>query len=433
MSHSPHGHRSILAGLALGALAGAAANALAREDEGVELLVSRAVDAVAYPVGQVFLRLLFLVVVPLVFASLAAGVARLGDVEKLGRLGARTLAFFLVTMSLSAVLGIFAMDVFRPGTGFDESARAGLVIGSGEAVAKVESAAAARSTDSLRGVVTEILDAFLPRNVLKAAVEMQMLPLVVFALVFGAALSLLEERRRTPLLDFFDAIVGTMERIVGFAMKLAPIAVFCLIFATIAQFGVELLGKLAFYVAIVLVCYLIQLFLLYPVLVVIFARMNPRVFLQRIAPVMVTAFATSSSSATLPTSLRVAQTELGIRGPVAGFVLPLGATMNMCGTALFEGAAVLFVAQVFQVDLSLADQALVVLLCVLSSVGAAGVPGGSLPLMMIVMDQVGVPPDGIGIILGVDRLLDMGRTVVNVSGDLACAAYIERVERERLA
>jgi DAACS family dicarboxylate/amino acid:cation (Na+ or H+) symporter len=222
-----------------------------------------------------------------------------------------------------------------------------------------------------------------------------------------------------------------MVTIVGFAMKLAPYAVFCLIFGVTARFGLGLLQKLGLYVGIILVCYVIQLVVLYPVLLTLLARRNPWEFLRNAMPVMVTAFSTSSSNATLPTSIRVAQESLGIRPQIAGFVLPLGATMNMNGTALFEGAVVLFVAQVFGIELSLGTQAMVVGMCVLTAIGAAGVPGGSLPLLMGVMAQAGVPPDGIAIVLGVDRILDMGRTVTNVMGDQVCAAYIERVDAQR--
>jgi len=224
-----------------------------------------------------------------------------------------------------------------------------------------------------------------------------------------------------------------MVAIVNLLMSLAPLAVFCLIFAVTAKFGLALFAKLGMYVALVLACYLIQLFVLYPVLIRVLARRAPVDFLRRSVPIIATAFSTSSSSATIPTSLRVSQEALGVRSSIAGFVIPLGATMNMNGTALFEGAVVLFLAQIFGVELSLATQALVVMLCVFTAIGAAGVPGGSLPLLMLVCEQAGIPGEGIAIILGVDRLLDMGRTVINVMGDVTCAAYVEAVERRAAA
>jgi DAACS family dicarboxylate/amino acid:cation (Na+ or H+) symporter len=426
--HGPS-HWLILLGLLLGAVAGVVANGLAAASPQIRSIVDWLADAVAHPIGQVFLRLLFVAVVPLVFASLAGGVARLGDYKKLGLVGARTLAFFLLTSAFSVVLGIAAMRGFAPGSGFDPLVRAELMEAFAGDAARYQEVAEARAPETLRGQVDQVLDSVLPRNVLDAVVRMQMLPLIAFSLLFGAALTALAESRRRLMLDWLDALADAMVAIVTIAMRLAPAAVFCLIFAVTARFGFDVLGKLSLFVALVLGAYLVQLFVLYPLLVRILGRRRPGSFLRQAVPVMATAFSTSSSNATLPTSIRVAETEMGVRPAVAGFVLPLGATMNMNGTALFEGAVVLFLAQIFGVELSLLQQAQVVVLCVLASVGAAGVPGGSLPLLMIVLHQFRVPPEGIAIVLGVDRLLDMGRTVVNVTGDLACATYVEAVER----
>jgi DAACS family dicarboxylate/amino acid:cation (Na+ or H+) symporter len=523
MANAGSAHNRILVGLAAGAVCGVVANVATQDSERGREVLGVAIDAVAFPVGQVFLRLLFVVVMPLVFASIAVGVTGLGDLKRLGGMGARTLAFFLFTSAASAVLGIGALHLVKPGVGFDAATvaelqakyagdtaglaakrsgdssgdfltrldrtgkrvddlrgrvdglagevdtlgadvRAGRVgdspgdgtepgtgpgdgtgdgaepgtgsgdgAGAGAGAAAGSVGAAAPAPVSLKARVTQILDMFLPRNLGAAVVEMQMIPLIVFALVLGAALLSLEERKRTALVTVLEAIGDAMVVVVGFAMKLAPYAVFCLIFGVTAQFGLAILQKLGLYFVLIVGCYLVQLFGLYPLLIALVARRSPLEFLKRAAPVMVTALSTSSSSATLPTSLRVAKESLGIRPQVAGFVLPLGATMNMNGTALFEGAVVLFVAQVFGIELSLEQQALVVGMCVLTAIGAAGVPGGSLPLLMGVMAQVGVPPEGIAIVLGVDRVLDMGRTVVNVMGDQVCAAYIERVEAGRAA
>jgi DAACS family dicarboxylate/amino acid:cation (Na+ or H+) symporter len=231
--------------------------------------------------------------------------------------------------------------------------------------------------------------------------------------------------RRAPVVAALDAVSDAMTWIVGAAMRLAPVAVACLIFVATSRFGLALLGRLSVFVALVLGLYAVQLLVLYPALVAALARRRPFAFLRGCLPIMATAFSTSSSNATLPTSIEVCTRDLGIRPAVASFVLPLGATVNMNGTALFEGCVVLFVAQVFGVELSLAQQGLVLVLCVLSAIGVAGVPGGSLPLLMVVMAQVGVPAEGIALVLGVDRLLDMGRTVVNVMGDVVTAAYVE--------
>jgi len=424
-------HRKVLIGLVLGGIVGAIANVWAGEDSDRRSMVGFAADAVAHPIGQVFLRILFLVVVPLVFASLAVGVANLGDLRKLGRLGGRTLLIFLVTTVFSAVLGITLMHTVQPGTGFDDATRQSLMAQFSSSAAEVQSKIEFTPDLTTIDRVNKVLDWFLPRNVLGAITRMEMLPLIVLALFFGAALTQIAEARRQQMVAWLETVAEAMVGVVGFAMKLAPYAVFCLVYSVVSKFGLDLLQKLALYVVVVLVGYVIVLFVFYPILIATLARRSPVDFMRRAIPIMVTAFSTSSSSATLPTSLRVTQQDLGIRPQVSGFVLPLGATMNMNGTALFEGCVVLFVAQVFGIDLSLGQQALVIVLCVFSAIGAAGVPGGALPLIMTVMAQVGVPPDGIAIVLGVDRLLDMGRTVVNVMGDVVCCGYVERSESMR--
>lgn len=426
-------HRKVLIGLALGVVVGALANVWAGADAERRSIVAFLADAVAHPIGQVFLRILFLVVVPLVFASLAVGVANLGDLKKLGRIGGRTLGFFFLTTAFAAVLGIGQMHLVQPGSGFDEETRRSLMEQFASNAADYGSKAEFQGDLTTIERVNKVLDWFLPRNVLGAITRMDMLPLIVLALFFGAALTQIGEARRRAMSDWLETVAEAMVTVVGFAMKLAPYAVFCLVYSVVAKFGLELLQKLALYVVVVLVGYCVLVFVFYPLLIALLARRSPLEYMRRAIPIMVTAFSTSSSNATLPTSLRVAQADLGIRPQVAGFVLPLGATMNMNGTALFEGCVVLFVAQVFGVELSIGQQALVILLCVVSAIGAAGVPGGALPLIMTVMAQVGVPPDGIAIVLGVDRLLDMGRTVVNVMGDVVCCAYVERAESTRAA
>jgi DAACS family dicarboxylate/amino acid:cation (Na+ or H+) symporter len=425
-------HQRVLIGLFAGAAVGAAANLWAGVDAGRRAHVALVADGVAHPVGQLFLRLLFLVVVPLVFASLSVGVAQLGDLGRVGRMGARTVAFVLVTLSFSAGLGILLVRLFRPGVGFDQATRESLMQSFAGEAAKLEARSQAQHSASTLEAVNRVLDAILPRNVLLAIVDMEMLPLIALALLFGAALTLLDAERRARMTAWLETVGEAMVRIVGLAMKLAPYAVFCLIFAVVSKFGLDLLQKLFFYVALTLAGYLLQVVLLYPAILRLACGRSALEFYRGSIPAIATAFSTSSSSATLPTTLRVAQEDLRVRPAVANFVLPLGATMNMNGTALFEGALVLFLAQIFGVDLTLGQSVLVVVLCVFAAIGAAGVPGGSLPLVMIVMDQVGVPPGGIAIVLGVDRLLDMGRTVVNVLGDLVCAAYVEHAEPDEL-
>ncbi len=430
MSSSHDNSMKIMIALAAGAAAGIIANLTVAGNDGAKEYLNLLIDTVAHPVGQIFLRMLFIVVVPLVFASLASGVAGLGDLSKLGRLGGRTLLMFLITSAFSATVGITLLEVVRPGDGFDPAAREVLMQSYATQTKEIESRTGSVVAPGALGVVNQLLDMFFPRNITKAIVNMDMIPLIVFSLLLGAALTKIAERKRDAMIQWLDAWTETMITIVGFAMKLAPYAVFCLIFSVTARFGLDLLQKLGLYVLLILLGYAIVLFVFYPILLKILTKRNPIEFLRDASPIMITAFSLSSSNGTLPTTIRVSETALGIRPKIASFVLPLGATMNMNGTALFEGAVVLFIAQVFGIDLSVGQQILVVALCVISAVGVAGVPGASLPLLMIVMAQVGVPPDGLAIILGVDRILDMGRTVINVMGDVVCAAYINEVEEK---
>ncbi len=421
-------HWLILAGLVMGAACGAVAHRVADRVPEWQRALDFINTSILNPIGQIFLRLLFLVVVPLVFASLAAGVARLGDPGRLGRVAGRALVLFAITSTTATMIGLFAMNILQPGVGFDPIIRGELMEAFGAEAVRIEEGGSLGGDRALP-VVMQVIDATLPRNILGAIVQMQMLPLIAFSLLLGVALGVQPSERRLRAVEFFDILGDAMVFIVSLAMRLAPIAVFCLIFVVVARFGGELLWKLAQYVAVVLVCYAIVILLLYPLLLSVLARRNPWHVLRACVPVMVTAFSTSSSNATLPTTMQFSQRDLGVRREVSGFVLPLGATINMNGTALFEGCAVLFIAQVFGIDLPISDQILVLVLCVISSVGVAGVPGGSLPLLMAVMAQVGVPPTGIALILGVDRLLDMGRTVVNVMGDVVAAVCVEEAMR----
>lgn len=416
--------------LALGAVVGIIANVSVAGNDGAKEILNSLINTVAHPVGQIFLRMLFIVVVPLVFASLASGVAGLGDLSKLGRLGSRTLMMFLITSAFSATIGITLLEVVRPGDGFDPVAREMLMKSYASQATEIQSKTGDVVATGTLAVVNQLLDLFIPRNITKAITEMQMIPLIVFSLLLGAALTKIAEDKRDAMLKWLDAWTESMITIVGFAMKLAPYAVFCLIFGVTARFGLDLLQKLGIFVFLILFGYATVLFVFYPFLLTILTKRNPIEFMRNASPIMITAFSLSSSNGTLPTTIRVSETSLGIRPKIASFVLPLGATMNMNGTALFEGAVVLFIAQVFGIELSILQQILIVALCVISAVGVAGIPGASLPLLMIVMAQVGVPPDGLAIILGVDRILDMGRTVVNVMGDVVCAAYINEVEEK---
>jgi len=409
-------HTKILLGLILGALAGGLANALFPGAGWVGWIA----DNLAGPVGQIFLRMLFMTVVPIVFISITLGVAGIGDMRTLGRLGGRTMGYFALSTTLAAIIGLTLVNTLRPGGGVDPATR--------DALMATYSTNAESLTTPEFGVSTFVN--IVPRNPVAAAADMDMLGLIFFALVLGAALTMIPRERSAPVVSVLEGLGDAVIKIIDLAMKLAPYGVFGLIFVMTSRFGWGLLSQLGMYVVVVLLGLAIHGTLGVSFLVKTFGRMNPIRFWKSIDAPFITAFSTSSSMATLPTSISTAETELGVSPKIAGFVLPLGATMNMNGTSLYEGVTILFLAQVFGVDLSLGTQVIVVILAVLTAIGAAGVPGGSIPLMMVVMQTVGVPPEGIAIILGVDRILDMSRTTLNVSGDLSASVYIDRIDRE---
>jgi DAACS family dicarboxylate/amino acid:cation (Na+ or H+) symporter len=406
-------------GLIAGAVTGGIANRLLREGPALDWLV----DNLAQPVGQVFLRLLFMVVVPLVFTSLVLGVTGLGDLSRLGRISRRTFGLFLLTTTAAGALGLLLVNAVGPGNAIDPAVRAGLMEQfAGQAGEQVEAAAA-----SDFGVHTFVN--IVPRNPLDAAARGDMLGLVFFSVIFGVALARIGTERAQPLLAVISSIGGAVEVLIGLAMKLAPIGVAALIFSVTARFGFELLASLGLYVATVLGGLALHQFGALTLVARALAGVRPADLMRRARALLVTAFSTSSSNATLPTTIRTARDEFGVAPGVAGFVLPLGATMNMNGTALFEGVTVLFLAQAFGVEMSLATQAMVLVLVVLTAVGASGVPSGSIPLLIVVLETVGVPGEGIALVLGVDRILDMARTVPNVTGDLVTSIVVDRWER----
>jgi DAACS family dicarboxylate/amino acid:cation (Na+ or H+) symporter len=421
-------HTKILLGLVLGAVCGLAVNLFGPRLEGaLEGAAGRPVPVTAWvltyvmdPVGQIFLRLLLMTVVPLVFASLAVGVARLGDLRRLGRVGAKTFAFFVASMSLAVVIGLTLVNTVRPGADLPAETRQHLL--------QTYGGQAREKTAAPTGFGVQTFVNIVPRNPIRAAADMDMLGIIFFALLVGVGVTTLSPHRSELMVQILDGIGDVMVFIITLAMKLAPFGVFALIFAVTSRFGIDLLRQLAVYVLVVLAGLAIQMFGTLSVLVRLLAGISPLTFFSRVRNVIITAFSTSSSNATLPTSLKTAEEELGIPPQLAGFVLPLGATMNMNGTALFEGVTAVFLAQVFGVPLGLGEQAIVVVLSVLTAIGAAGVPGGSIPLLAMVLTSVGVPAEGIAIIIGVDRLLDMCRTTLNVVGDLAAAAFVTRSE-----
>jgi len=412
-------HTKVLLGLVTGALLGVAANVTLG---GEHAFVVAANKYVAGPIGQIFLRMLFMIVVPLVFASIALGVAGLGDLRRVGRVGGKAIGYFLVTTALAAALGLVAVNIFQPGNQLPEQVRAELLATyADDASSKVE--AAATSNFGIETLVNIV-----PRNPLRAAVDLDLLGLIFFGFIFGAALTMIAAERAKPMVAVLESLNDVVIKVVEFAMRLAPYGVTGLIFGVTSRFGWALLAPLGSYVAVVLGALLVHAIVTNGIILRMLIGISPKLFFSRIRSSIVTAFSTSSSSATLPTNLAVIEQNVGVPPSIAGFVLPIGSTMCMNGTALFEGITVLFLAQVFGVSLDLGQQVAVVVMSVLTAVGAAGVPGGSIPLLVGVLAMFRIPPEGIAIILGVDRILDMSRTTVNVIGDMCATTWVAKSE-----
>ena len=412
-------HTKILLGLVIGATLGVAMNVLlGGRHPTVEFLNKY----IAGPVGQIFLRMLFMIVVPLVFASISLGVAGLGDIRRVGRVGSKAIGYFLVTTAIAATLGLFVVNTVRPGTRLDPAVRADLLrTYAQDATSKVE--AAATSTFGIETLVNIV-----PRNPLKAAVDLDLLALIFFGLIFGAALTMIAAEMARPMVRWLEALNEVVIKIVEFAMRLAPYGVTALIFGVTSRFGWALLAPLGAFVAAVMGALIFHAFVTNSIILRLLVGLSPRLFFSRIRASMITAFSTSSSSATLPTNLAVIERNVGVPPKIAGFVLPIGSTMCMNGTALFEGITVIFLCQVFGVNLSLGQEIVVVIMSVLTAVGAAGVPGGSIPLLVGILTMFGVPGEGIAIVLGVDRILDMSRTTVNVIGDMIATTWVAKSE-----
>jgi len=426
-------HTKILIGLLVGATLGLAANAA---NSRIDLdALFHTTDALGHAlriaefIGKIFLRLVLMVVLPLIVSALALGVLELGDVRKLGRIGLRTLLLTLVLSISSVAIGITLVNAIAPGRSLPQEQREFLQ----EKYAK-DALAAEKQAKAAKPLLNMLLD-IIPANPLQEMVGALdgsspgngMLAVMFFALIVGIAISLTPERTGT-LVNVLEGLFDVSMVIIGFAMRLAPYCVACLVFKVTAELGVDILKTLFWFVLTVLAGLGLQMFVVYPLMLATVARRRPLQFFRDVSEATFTAFGTSSSNATLPTALRVAQENLGLPREIARFVLTIGATGNQNGTALYEGVVVLFLAQVFGVELTVAQQITVVLMSVLAGVGTAGVPGGSIPLIIVVLTSVGVPADGIGIIMGIDRILDMCRTTLNVTGDLVLATCVARAE-----
>src|SRR5215213_1911986 len=419
-------HTKILIGLVVGVIAGIAVNRLVGGDHP---RVVWFVDNITQPVGQLFLRLLLMIVVPLVFSSLVVGVAGIGDIRKLGRVGLKSFGYCLVISAISVFIGITLANTIKPGRRLDPNTSAALQQRyATDATKTVEAAKQATNTSK---PLMQVVETIVPKNpffAISGKEDPNMLHLMFFALIIGIAITLLPLTVTTPFLRVLEGLYEITAKIIEMIMKFAPYAVACLLFNNTARFGLDLLQALAWFVVTVLLGLSLHMFGVYSLSIYFLSRISPLEFFRRIKTVILTAFSTSSSNATLPTALRVSEQNLGVPPEINSFVLTVGATANQNGTALYEGVTVLFLAQLAGVDLTLGQQLMVVYLAILGGIGTAGVPSGSIPFIIGILATIGVNPALIAIILGVDRILDMCRTTLNVAGDLTAATFVARSE-----
>ena len=413
-------HWKMVIGFLVGTIGGLICNLWFAHAGWLDVLITYVAD----PVGQIFLRLLFMLVIPLVFSALVLGVVEIGNPKSLGRIGLKTLLWIMGVTTIAVMIGLVVVNVIQPGVGLPEEQRNMLIAQAMEhGGAIVEKSRTAPS-----GI--ELLLNIIPKNPIAAAANGELISVMFFALMFGIGATVLRTHGTHYFVEVNEGIYDICLRLIDWVIRLAPYAVAALLFSITARLGIDVLIQLARFVGTVVLALSIHFFVVFPILLWTLGRMSPLKFWKAAQPAIVTAFSTSSSSATLPTTLMVAEERLGVPRQVGRFVCTLGATANMNGTALFEGITVLFLAQFYGVELALGQQLMVLLLCVMGGIGAAGVPGGSLPVIAMILVMFGIPPEGIGLILGVDRLLDMCRTTVNVTGDLVGSVVVGRGEPE---
>ena len=411
----------MLAGFAIGLAAGLIAYSFARDAAWVTFITTY----ITGPIGQVFLRLLFMLVIPLLFSALVVGISEMGEIKSLKRVGLRTLLYTVLVSAIAVAVSLATVNLLQPGAGVDKAAANSMLADSAGKAGEIVKKGAEQPSG---------IDAFInivPNNLVEVmGSNSAILSVMFFALFFGIGLLLTETPAARTLQRGFQGLFDVTMRLIMIVIKLAPIAVACFMFNLAALFGWDLLIRLSAYVGTVLVALGIQMFIVFPLLLKWLGKKSPLLFFRQTQEASVMAFSTASSNATLPTSLRVAETKLKLPPRISRFVLTIGATANQNGTAMFEGVTVIFLAQFFGIDLSLSQQLMVMAVCILGGIGTAGVPAGSLPVVALILAMVGINPEAIALVLGVDRFLDMCRTTLNVVGDLVAAQVISAHEPE---
>lgn len=420
----------ILFGLVVGALLGLIVERTVTDPEAIKTLQWWLANVIQ-PIGRLFIRIIFMIVIPLIFSAIVLGVAEIGDVRKLGRVGLKSVFFTLLLSGTSVLLGITLVNVLKPGKQLSAETKQALT-------EKYQSEAKPRVEQGTKNTpLADTLLGLIPQNPLAEAVNAftpnyaggGLISVMIFSLFFGVAMAMAPPERVAALTGMLHGVFEVSMRIIDFAMLLAPIGVACLGFSLTATLGLDILRSLGFYAGVVIFGLALHQFGTYSLFLKFVGGKSPGLFFRQVQEAMLTAFSTSSSNATLPVSIRVAEENLKLPPQISRFVLTVGASANQNGTALYEGVTVLFLAQVFGVDLSITQQVVVALMCIMAGLGTAGVPGGSLPLVVGVLVTIGVPGESIAIILGIDRLLDMCRTTLNVTGDLVCAVLVSKGEK----
>ena len=363
------------------------------------------------PIGTLFLNMIKMLIVPLVFSSLVVGAASIGDPKTLGRIGGKTMLYYLLTTGIAIVIGLVLANIIKPGIGL----------------------AIPADLEANAAEVPSIMDTLLnliPAAPLKSIVNGDILQIIVFALFMGIAATMLPKEKSKPFIDFFDSVAEIMYKITAFVMEFAPFGVFALIVPVTASFGLDVLLPLAKVIIGVYIGCVLHAVIVYSTAVRTFSKVKPLQFFRGIAPAAITAFTTTSSAGTLPVTIKNTRENFNVSEQVASFVLPLGATINMDGTALYQGVCTIFIAQVFGIDLTLSQMGIIVLTATLGSIGTAGVPGAGLIMLTLVLQSVGLPLEGLALVAGIDRILDMARTSVNIIGDASCAVIVAATEGE---
>lgn len=424
-------HTKIFIGMLTGIVLGWLVRQLNLPADQVQLIVSW-----VEPIGKLFMNLVFMMVIPLILSALILGVAEIGDLRRLGRMGGSLLKYTLIVSFVAVMIGVLMVNIFNPGKKISPDTRHYLI----EEYSTEAHRAQQFSEENKKKTIGDVLVNLVPKNPIY---EMShafdtnnkgggLVSVMIFALIFGIAMTAVGPEKTAPMRQFLESLYEIVLKIISYAMAFAPYGVASLLFVMVLNVGADFLVSLIWYFVIVLVGLAIHQFVTYSIILKFFAGRKPMQFMKDMSEVSLTAFSTSSSNATLPTAIRVSIEKLKIPKPITHFVLTVGSTANQNGTALFEGITVLFLAQCFDVDLSFTSQIMVVMLCVLAGVGTAGVPGGSLPVIVTILVSIGVPGESIALIYGVDRILDMSRTVINVNGDITAAAYIQHQEEKSL-